>query len=97
MSRKHGQQWQRELIDTLWNVNSITAITCPDSAKELIDTLWNVNVSSDGNVTIDGQELIDTLWNVNPYGPDISCIVTELIDTLWNVNLFSNLRFSYFH
>ena len=22
-----------ELIDTLWNVNLITAITCPDSAK----------------------------------------------------------------
>ena len=34
----------RELIDTLWNVNTIRAMTRYMSiSTELIDTLWNVN------------------------------------------------------
>ena len=33
----------RELIDTLWNVNSSTMIISTSVPPELIDTLWNVN------------------------------------------------------
>ena len=33
----------RELIDTLWNVNSICSSSLGVSVSELIDTLWNVN------------------------------------------------------
>ena len=33
----------RELIDTLWNVNSSKLITYFFASFELIDTLWNVN------------------------------------------------------
>ena len=34
----------RELIDTLWNVNSDTTRFIQINKKELIDTLWNVNL-----------------------------------------------------
>ena len=34
----------RELIDTLWNVNSYPNLLAKNSICELIDTLWNVNV-----------------------------------------------------
>ena len=42
--RRTGENDQeRELIDTLWNVN-ITLLDTPESSSiELIDTLWNVN------------------------------------------------------
>ena len=33
----------RELIDTLWNVNSTYTGAGMQSLNELIDTLWNVN------------------------------------------------------
>ena len=34
----------RELIDTLWNVNSISCYSAVERGRlELIDTLWNVN------------------------------------------------------
>ena len=36
----------RELIDTLWNVNSNKLITYFLASFELIDTLWNVNAIS---------------------------------------------------
>ena len=55
---------QRELIDTLWNVNE----KLKDYEKddwELIDTLWNVNKSAITARKHDKAELIDTLWNVN--------------------------------
>ena len=34
----------RELIDTLWNVNTIHTGKMGSSRRELIDTLWNVNI-----------------------------------------------------
>ena len=34
-----------ELIDTLWNVNSLERKDRSDRFRELIDTLWNVNIS----------------------------------------------------
>ena len=34
---------QRELIDTLWNVNYIRKLADGINVLELIDTLWNVN------------------------------------------------------
>ena len=33
-----------ELIDTLWNVNSIIIVPLAIMLSELIDTLWNVNL-----------------------------------------------------
>ena len=32
-----------ELIDTLWNVNSLILLDALGVEEELIDTLWNVN------------------------------------------------------
>ena len=37
----------RELIDTLWNVNSEDGKGCLLKLPELIDTLWNVNEEAD--------------------------------------------------
>ena len=34
----------RELIDTLWNVNTIDVSLVVVRTTELIDTLWNVNL-----------------------------------------------------
>ena len=34
-----------ELIDTLWNVNSLTVLSAFLTLCELIDTLWNVNIA----------------------------------------------------
>ena len=33
-----------ELIDTLWNVNLLSAAKASPITIELIDTLWNVNI-----------------------------------------------------
>ena len=33
----------RELIDTLWNVNTPACVIFCRRSSELIDTLWNVN------------------------------------------------------
>ena len=46
----------RELIDTLWNVNSNDGIGIDLGVKELIDTLWNVNRYS---VTISASCLLN--------------------------------------
>ena len=35
---------RKELIDTLWNVNTNSTEKINSPAPELIDTLWNVNV-----------------------------------------------------
>ena len=35
---------QLVLIDTWWNVNTLTVSVMPDSIKVLIDTWWNVNM-----------------------------------------------------
>ena len=35
----------RELIDTLWNVNTKNSSLFFTGIKELIDTLWNVNLN----------------------------------------------------
>ena len=55
----------RELIDTLWNVNSNSYVALVFFVPELIDTLWNVNLSSSTRSLKSFAELIDTLWNVN--------------------------------
>ena len=36
-------QRQKELIDTLWNVNTADQVFIYSVDQELIDTLWNVN------------------------------------------------------
>ena len=55
----------RELIDTLWNVNSTRLLPLYLLLYELIDTLWNVNVTDATAINKMETELIDTLWNVN--------------------------------
>ena len=54
----------RELIDTLWNVNTCFNLSMQPVTFELIDTLWNVN-SMILYSCVTYYELIDTLWNVN--------------------------------
>ena len=39
----HGKAVESELIDTLWNVNTINSGAGWIQKEELIDTLWNVN------------------------------------------------------
>ena len=77
----------KELIDTLWNVNKRAAIVAA--------LIFGINRyimeckshHSPQGLTGGLPELIDTLWNVNmiPSSSDFRGIV-ELIDTLWNVN-----------
>ena len=43
MLRKEFPTVPKELIDTLWNVNSINVVFRELAKTELIDTLWNVN------------------------------------------------------
>ena len=57
-----------ELIETLWNVNSVKAKASSFWTIELIETLWNVNVIIDKHDCVVAGELIETLWNVNPRG-----------------------------
>ena len=54
----------RELIDTLWNVNTAVQISISGHSLELIDTLWNVNPLTTSLTVPSFSELIDTLWNV---------------------------------
>ena len=59
-----------ELIDTLWNVNTLAPRPQICLIEELIDTLWNVNVTGCSCWNRLRDELIDTLWNVNKYSYD---------------------------
>ena len=54
-----------ELIDTLWNVNTLHRRRILRYCLELIDTLWNVNIRKEPGTSLVTYELIDTLWNVN--------------------------------
>ena len=42
----------RELIDTLWNVNTDDSVAIKANKTELIDTLWNVNIVGNPTVTV---------------------------------------------
>ena len=78
----------KELIDTLWNVNSNSYFFTSKNADELIDTLWNVNLLL---LKYEDSEFI----RINRYIMECKFICKgetngtrkELIDTLWNVNL----------
>ena len=48
-----------ELIDTLWNVNTVCLDELTEEQIELIDTLWNVN--------IDGSETYSIASGINRY------------------------------
>ena len=69
-----------ELIDTLWNVNSI--FYCEESGRssELIDTLWNVNYIYVKKIEGWKDELIDSLWNVNVLHTPAACIFIQRIN-----------------
>ena len=36
---------ERELIETLWNVNGVARAASVRTTQELIETLWNVNMN----------------------------------------------------
>ena len=61
------------LIDTWWNVNTITNTRSATEQMVLIDTWWNVNVKPLATVSLGLTVLIDTWWNVNRNGEHI-CI-----------------------
>ena len=42
---KRKWQYQKELIETLWNVNSVNEVGGYKVDAELIETLWNVNIN----------------------------------------------------
>ena len=67
-----------ELIDTLWNVNTVRKSALYFFLSELIDTLWNVNNHAPKLFRRTNRELIDTLWNVNLVGvPDKSTTLSN--------------------
>ena len=72
----------RELIDTLWNVNSNGDMFGHDNNSELIDTLWNVNQKILAKDLKENWELIDTLWNVNVKK------VSDSDDLNWGINRY---------
>ena len=60
-----------ELIETLWNLNSVLLRVDCMIILELIETLWNVNYLLTISKAFASFELIETLWNVNqPYRMD---------------------------
>ena len=59
------KEGEKELIDTLWNVNHRRRTLRCYLLFELIDTLWNVNRNGSRIRIFPRPELIDTLWNVN--------------------------------
>ena len=77
-----------ELIETLWNVNSITAITCPDRASRINRNIVECKLCRPRPCYLLLCELIETLWNVNDYMNNAVYLICEreLIETLWNVN-----------
>ena len=57
---------QEDLIDTQWNVNTVTMEDKLKSITDLIDTQWNVNQVLPLWLLLPICDLIDTQWNVNP-------------------------------
>ena len=53
------------LIETYWNVNSLTALEIINLSDVLIETYWNVNVVSLFLFPHFPTVLIETYWNVN--------------------------------
>ena len=54
-----------ELIDTQWDVNTVTSVTVAPNESELIDTQWDVNIELTDENGVSMIELIDTQWDVN--------------------------------
>ena len=52
------------LIETLWNVKSISIFFVSISFSVLIETLWNVKIIMSAIQNIKNIVLIETLWNV---------------------------------
>ena len=76
-----------ELIDTLWNVNTLVEFI-EDASNRINRYIMECKCISWVIIIIHFfKELIDTLWNVNtPLWGVIGHPDRELIDTLWNVN-----------
>ena len=72
------REWVQELIETLWNVNTLSETTCKCSKSELIETLWNVNHFAFYDYKNQRPELIETLWNVNMILFGLKLITTRI-------------------
>ena len=77
-----------ELIDTLWNVNTLVEFI-EDASNRINRYIMECKCISWVIIIIHFfKELIDTLWNVNTtIMNEFIKKVSELIDTLWNVNI----------
>ena len=58
------RDWCRELIDTLWNVNTIICAICVTDIR-INRYIMECKFVFDSHVYKINRELIDTLWNVN--------------------------------
>ena len=79
---------QKELIDTLWNVNKIPQLAKGTQNWELIDTLWNVNEKENADQMADRLRINRYIMECKSFylHPLTFPTLRELIDTLWNVN-----------
>ena len=78
-----------ELIETLWNVNSVSFPLWSTACKELIETLWNVNISYPYLIHPDVLRINRNIVECKSMCPCFAAFsYHELIETLWNVNLF---------
>ena len=65
------------LIDTWWNVNTVSITKENGVTTVLIDTWWNVNVFKSNRNIRRYIVLIDTWWNVNfQVCPKFFCSIT---------------------
>ena len=74
------------LIETLWNVNSFTAVIPSATSSVLIETLWNVN-SDEHRENMAARSINRNIVECK-YSSFLRCkwTVCVLIETLWNVN-----------
>ena len=54
----------RDLIETLWNVKSLSPYLMFPIIQDLIETLWNVKINITLFIFFPLFDLIETLWNV---------------------------------
>ena len=77
----------KELIETLWNVNSFLGVEESQKISELIETLWNVNNHVVGKGVIKELRINRNIVECKFYRLRLNIRNDlELIETLWNVN-----------
>ena len=83
---KNKRIWERELIETLWNVNSRVFAEIGGFIG-INRNIVECKLDYLSAFLLILRELIETLWNVNQRkGAFFKATDSELIETLWNVN-----------